>query len=325
MILITGSTGFIGRHLTRMLLRLNLPVRLLLQQGEDIDRIGQGVEPDEWAAMQARIEIVAGDILDEESTYRAVTGVSTIIHLLSAQWWGRPRDLDRIDVSGTRNLIVQARSARVGRIIYISQIGASVSSGFILHRIKGEVEAMLHKSGLAYTIIRPGIVYGEDDSFINHIAMSLATNPLFYLMPGQGEVALHPIYIDDLTDALIGALENTDVVDRTIEIGGPEYMPFDDMMYTIMRVTGMQRALIPVPPYLLRLLVSLYRRVFRRTLMTSQWLDILAAGRTTQLGNTFQHFGLRPQRFEDTLLTYMPDRPYRRQAFAYVFRRRHRR
>ena len=67
-----------------------------------------------------------------------------------------------------------------------------------------------------------GLIFGEQDSFINHIAMSLRANPIFYLMPGRGEVVLHPIHIDDLIQTLLRSLRTIEVVDSVVEIGGPE-------------------------------------------------------------------------------------------------------
>lgn len=316
MILVTGATGFIGRNLVRTLLENNLPVRCLLPENR-ARRLPWDAENAEYVP-----DVVLGNILDDETLYQAVTGVHTIIHLESAQWWGSERNLERIELSGTRNLVSVARSARVGRIIVLSHLGASSSSAYVLHRIKGQVEEIIRNSGLAYTIIRSGIVFGEEDAFINNIARMFATNPVINLMPGQGEVALHPIYIDDIVQCLLRSLESLDTVDNTIEVGGPEYITYEDLLLTVMRVTRMPRLIIPVPPYVLRLLTRIYRFIFPRSLMTPQWLDVLATNRTTQLGNTFTYFGIRPRRIEDTLVTYLPKQNHLFSSLGTIVRRR---
>lgn len=311
MILVTGATGLIGRHLVAQLLAEGHRVRCLIAPGQ-ADHLPWDEQP----------EIVEGHVLDEEALFQAVSGVHVIIHLASAQWWGRWRDLERIEIAGTRNLVAAARSARVGRMIVVSHLGAAPSSAFPLLQVKGVVEEMVRDSGLAYTIIRSGVVFGEDDSFVNHIAMMLRANPLFFLMPGRGEVVLHPIYIDDLVAALLVSLKNVDLVDTVVEIGGPEYITVEDLIRTVMRVTRMARIIIPVPPYVLRWTTAIYSRLLPRSLMTSQWLDLLATNRTAQLGNTYNYFGIRPHRFEDTLLTYMRGRSYWRPLVRNALRRR---
>ena len=200
MILITGATGFIGRHLVARLTESGKPFRLLLP-----DYAVRDVPRD-----TAEMEIIVGTLDDEETLFRAMNGVNTVIHLESAQWWGTERELERIEVAGTRRFVEAARTARVGRIITLSHIGATSASAYPLIRVKGRMEEVVRSSGLAYTIIRPGVVFGEDDAFFNHIAMLLSVNPFFFFMPGRGEVVLHPLYIDDLIEVLMQTLENID-------------------------------------------------------------------------------------------------------------------
>jgi NADH dehydrogenase len=314
LILVTGATGFIGRHLVARLLELNYPVRCLLPQDK--------AEHLPWQPQARAPEIVIGTVLDDEALFRAASGAHVVIHLENAQWWGSPRDLERIELIGTRNLITAARAARVGRIITVSHLGASPAAAYPLLRYKGLVEDALRASGLAYTVIRSGLVYGEDDAFINHLAMQLSVSPGIFLMPGRGEVVLHPIYIDDMVSALVGSLEAVDTVDNIIEIGGAEYITLEDLIRTVMRVSGIYRTVVGVPPYLLRWITAVTSRIMPRSLITLQWLDILAANRTASLGNIFHYFGIHPKRFEDTLLTYMRGKRYGWSLVRYTLRRR---
>lgn len=315
MILITGATGFIGRHLVRRLMDAGLPLRVLIQP-----RRARRLP---WDSEHPHApEVFSGSLLDDEVVFQAVTGVHTIIHLESALWWGRERELERVEIAGTRNLLAIARSARVGRVIALSQLGATPSSGYVLHRIKGRYEEVVRNSGLAYTIIRPGLVFGEDDAFINHIVMMMRSNPFFFVVPGYGEVVLHPLYIEDLVTALERTLEHIDLVDQMIEIGGPEYTTFVDLLLTVMRVTRRRPQLVSVQPYLMRLITGLYSRLFPRALMTSQWLDILATNRTAKLGNIYTYYGFHPRRFEDTLVNYLPEQRFFLRTLRAVFRRR---
>ena len=315
MILITGATGLVGRHLVRRLMRESTPTRALLPE-----RLMRRLP---WDAGDPKApELVAGSVVDEEAFFRAVTGCHAVIHLENAQWWGGRRDLEAVELAGARVLASVARAARVGRIITLSHLGAAPSSAYALHRVKGEVEDLLRRSGVAYTVIRCGLVFAPDDAFVNHIAAMLRINPAFFLMPGRGEAVLHPMYIDDLVEAIYRSLDRVRLVDATIEIGGPEYMSLRDLILTIMRVTGMPRLVIGVPPYLLRGITAVYSRLLPRSLMTSQWLDILAANRTAPLGSTYDHFGFQPRRFESTLLGYLPRRAHFKGLLRDTFRRR---
>ncbi|MEL7672477.1 MAG: NAD(P)H-binding protein [Chloroflexota bacterium] len=313
MILITGATGMVGRHLVPQLAEAGWAVRVAVQAG----RRGRA----DGAGWPESVEVVTAELNDSEALHQAMQGVHTVFHLASAQWWGKRRDLERVDIQGTRQVIAAARSARIGRIIYLSQLGAEPSSAYLLMRTKGQVEALIRNSGIAYTIMRCGVVFGPEDRFVNGIAMLLRTNPFVFFQPGKGDSLLHPLYVRDLVQALTNSLESIDLVDATIEIGGAEYVTFNELLRTVMRVTGAQRTVIGVPPHTLRGMTGLMNRLVPRWPATVQWFDILASNRTAQLGNLFEYCGVRPVRFEDTLLTYMPQRRYLPELVQFMLRR----
>jgi len=315
MILVTGATGLIGRHLVTGLIASGQSVRVLLPPNLSQARIDKLTWYD-------TVEIVVGTLYDAEALHQALAGVDTVYHLASAQWWGRRRDLEHVDLLGTRGLIAAARAARIGRIIVMSQLGASPSSAFTLLRAKGQFEELIRTSGLAYTIIRSGLIFAPDDHFVNGIAALLHSNPIIVLQPGQGENLLNLLYIDDLIEALIRTLESVDTVDNTIEIGGPEYLSYNELLLTVMRVTHTQRSIVSLPPYLLRTLTRTTRSLFPRWPITLQWYDILATNRTAPLGAIDTMFGIHPARFEDTIVTYMSQRRYVFEFGRALLRRR---
>ena len=98
MILVTGGTGFIGRNLVARLMADGLQIRCLLPENRASSL--------PWSQMP---EIITGSLRDEETAFKAVSGAHTIIHLESAQWWGRTSDLERVELVGTRNLVTAAR------------------------------------------------------------------------------------------------------------------------------------------------------------------------------------------------------------------------
>jgi NADH dehydrogenase len=312
MILVTAPLGFVGQHLIPRLIAQGEPVRLLL--------------PARWhkRVPWPEAEIAEGSIFEGPSLYQAMTGVHTIYHLASAQWWGGANDLEHVDLRGTAEVIEAARSARVGRMIALSHLGAEPASAFSLLRSKGQMEALIRKSGLAYTIFRCGVLFGPEDQFVNHLAMVLRSNPFFVFQPSDGEMILNPLHVEDLSQALVNALDKLDLIDQTLEIGGAEYITYNELLRTVMRVSRCRRTIVPLPPYLLRALANLWRVSPFRFPITSQWFDLVSGNRAADLSNLYAYTGVRPRRFEDTLLTYMPGRWYSLEYLRYLVSRRKR-
>lgn len=312
MILITGADGFVGRHLVKHLADQGWPVRALVPSRRRARRLGP---------LPDGVELLTGQLTDTQVLHQAMQGIHTVFHLASAQWWGGRRDLERIDMQGTSSVITAARGARIGRLFYLSHLGAEPSSAYGLLRAKGQSEALIRNGGLAYTIMRCGVLFGPEDRFVNGVAMLIRSNPFMFFQPGSGENLLHPLYIHDLMKALDAALERVELVDMTIEIGGAEYVTYNELVRTVMRVSGSRRLIVPVPPHTLRLITRLLSRLVRRWPMTNQWFDMLASNRTATLGNLYDYCGVRPVRFEDTLLTYMPHRRYLLELIRFSFGR----
>ncbi len=320
MIVVTGATGFVGRHLVAQLLRSGNPVRVLVPP-QVVAYFGRRRRQWPWADA-GEAEVTEGSIFHGESLFQAMQGAHTVFHLAGAQWWGGRRDLEHVELVGTRQVITAARSARVGRLVVLSHLGAEPSSAYTLLRVKGQVEELVRAGGVAYTIFRCGLVFGSEDRSVNNLAMMLRSNPLLVFQPGQGENLLHPIYVGDLIAALENSLEALSLVDETVEIGGGEYVTYNELVRTVMRVSGARRMLVPIPPYILRWLTGFMNAIFPRWPITRQWFDVLSGNRTANLGNLFHYTGVHPVRFEDTLLTYMPQRRYGLEFLRFIFRRR---
>ncbi len=318
MIIVTGALGFVGTHLTIHLLQAGHPVRVLLPPPV-VARYRRRGWP--WAEA-GEAEVVEGSIFHGESLFQATQGVHTVFHLASAQWWGNRQELEQIDLVGTRQVVTAARTARAGRIITLSHLGAEPSSAYPLLRVKGQMEEVVRTGGVPYTIFRCGVLFGEDDHFVNNIAMSLRTNPIITFQPGSGENILQPLYIGDLITALKHSLESVDLVDETVDIGGGEYITLNELLRTVMRVSHAKHFIIPTPPYMQRILNGLANLIFPRWPITRQWFDLFASNRAAALNSLYHHTGVHPVRFEDTLLTYMPRRRYALKLIRYIFKRR---
>jgi NADH dehydrogenase len=300
MILITGGTGFIGRALIRHLVDLNYPVRTLLRPSRESPRLPQGVP----------INVAVSSLADERGLRAAMVGVDTIFHLASGEWRGPRASLMDIDIQGTRSLIQAAEDAGVKRLFLLSHLGADRASAYPVLKAKGIAEEFIRRSSLETTIFRTAIVFGQNDGFTTGLARVMGTMPLIFLVPGDGSVQLQPLWVEDLVTCLTWSMDNPETVNHTYDIGGPEYLSFQQVVELIMKETGIRRLLLHMPFPYLRTLTIFMEYLFPNLPVSVYWLDYMAVNRTTALDTMPRVFNLMPSRMV-THLAYLRHQDWR--------------
>lgn len=309
MILVTGATGFVGRHLVRHLtIDAGLRVRVLLRPGGDVNRLPRPLT----------VHTMVGEIADPDTLRAAMEGIHTVFHLVGTETRGRHARLDDVDVASAKAVVDAALAARVGRIITVSRLGAERASAFPVLRAKGEIEEYIRNSGLAYTIFRPGVLFGQGDRFSENIAMLLSTLPL-YLVPGDGETVFQPLWVNDLAACLVMSLEDFDLIDTIVTIGGPEFLTYRRLLMRIMHTINVNRPIIGVSVLAHRSLAWFLDGLFARWPLTEQWSEMLSTTQTAEMGSIERLFGFRPAAFDVALLSgYMEHRHYALDLAHYV-------
>ena len=287
MILITGATGFVGQVLVRQLFDSEYPVRAMLRPSPHTPRLPLGVQ----------VEVAVVGLGDVRGLRAAFRDVDTIIHLAGAEHQGHNADLLATDIQGTQNLAQAAIQAGVGRIIFLSHIGANRASAFPVHKAKGIAEEHIRKSGIPHTIIRTAIIYGPNDHFTTGLASLIRRSPGIFPMPGDGQTRVQPLWVEDLVTCLLWAMESTETINQTYEIGGSEYFTLRQILEIIMNITEKRRLLVSMPTPWLRALVVTLETFIPSFPASSFWIDYFAVHRTCPVDNMPQAFGLMPARF----------------------------
>ena len=214
MLLVTGGTGFIGRRVLKRLSETDSAVRTLLRPSAVSPNLPRGVA----------FNVALSSLLDKRGVRAAMIGVDAIIHLAGAEQGGHPVGQLDAEIEGTRVLAEAAADAGVKRILFLSHLGASPTSAYLLQRSKAYAEEHIRRSGVPYTIIRTGIVFGRDDHFTTSLAMMLSALPFIFPLPGEGETLLQPLWVEDLATALLWTIDDPATKGQIYEIGGPEYL-----------------------------------------------------------------------------------------------------
>jgi NADH dehydrogenase len=248
-----------------------------------------------------------------------MAGIDTIYHLVGLEWQGVSADLG-VEIDGIQSLLRVAEESGVSRIIYLSHIGADRASAYTVIKVKGIVEEYIRRSPIEHTIIRSGLVFGEHDHFTTALARLMAVYPFIFFLPSPGNALLQPLWVEDLATALSWCLQNDELLNQTIEIGGPEFLTIHQVAEEVMRAAGMNRWLINLRPSTLRLLAILLEYLYPNFPHSVYWLDYLASDRTCDIDSVSRYFGLLPARF-GSHLGYLEGKPWGRLARESLSRR----
>lgn len=291
MILLTGSTGFIGRALTRQLKARHYPIRVLLRPGRRTPKLPRGIS----------VDVTVASLDDMRGLQAALQGVDVVYHLVGGEGEGSRADLLHTDIRGTRLMAQAAAAAGVRRFFYISHLGANTASAFPVLRAKGQAEQAIIQSGVPYTIFRAAILFGENDQFTTGLAELIAAAPGLLPLPGRGEVRLQPLWVEDLVTCMTWALDDENTSGQVYALGGPEYLTLSQIMHIIQETIGIRRRIISLPPRTLRHITTVLENTLPGFPFSTFWMDYLAADRIAPIDTLPRVFNLLPAPFHQHL------------------------
>ncbi len=281
-ILITGGTGFVGSsivsalsgHLLRLLIRD--PVRANVQASSNV-------------------EIVQGDVTIPSSLESAIRGCDTVIHLVAIIDESGGMTFDQVIRQGTVNVVNAAKGANVNRFIDMSALGASDRPGFDYMQAKWRAEEAVKTSGLDWTIVRPSVIFGPGDGFINALAGVVRRLPVIPVV-GDGQTRFQPISVKDVADAFAAIVDDPSTVGQTVELGGPDQLTYEQMLDVIAEKLGKKKPKVHVPVSVMKSVVTVSAPLPKsiRPPVTKEQLKMLALDNTSKQSTTEKLIGRPP-------------------------------
>jgi NADH dehydrogenase len=310
-VLVTGAAGLVGQATCAELARRGWKIRALVR------------DPAKSASRLAHIhvEFRVGDIRDSASLDRAMEGVGTVVHLAAIAIERKGESYESTNTNATKKLVESALRAGATRFVHMSQNGASSSSPYAFLRSKGIAQDVVTSSALEWTVLRPSVIFGPADEFVNVLARLALLSPFVFPLPGGGRARFQPIAVDDIAKAVAGVLEKKSSVRQSYALGGPEPLSLREMSERILAAMKLRRALVPVPVPLLRPIVAVLQRILPNPPVTTSLLELLAVENTVPDNAIELALGINPRRFDSESLLYLK-RISRKDALVSLFKSR---
>ena len=294
MILVTGATGYVGRHL----------VARLAQEGERPRCLVRDIKRAASILPAEQVELVAGDTTLPATLAPALQGVDTIVHAAFMTADHKQSDGNHYgvtNVQGTANLVKAAQAAGVKRIIEMSGLGTRPDKPGTYMQGRYQAERMLKESGLDWTIIQPSVLFGKDAPFIKGLADLIRTSPVVPLI-GGGKMQFQPIYVGDVVTVVLKVLQEPERTNhKTYTIGGPEYYTFTQVIDALLRAMHKNRIKAPAPRPLVGIGAAVMEAVLPKPPLTKAAMTLFSFDNITEINAVERDFGFTPLAFSKFL------------------------
>ena len=248
-IFVAGGTGFVGEHLVDALHGKGHELRLLVHRRSSTAANG--------------IDQVEGDVASLETFEQGVIGCDAVINLVGIirEFPLRGITFERLHVQATANMLEAARKAGTRRYLQMSALGTRPDAVSRYHQTKFRAEELVRSSGLETTILRPSLIYGPKDAFINMLAGQLRLAPIMPVI-GSGTYRLQPIHAEDVARCFALALEMPETIGQTYELCGNNRLSYVELLDAVASAMGKPAPFKPrVPLGLMRMIIPVMQHI----------------------------------------------------------------
>ncbi len=292
-----GGSGFLGRYVVQRLAaeghRVRVAVRNPALAGflKPLGHIGQ-------------IQLVQANVRDPDSVARAVTGATGVINLVGILSEGGAQKFDAVHVEGAACIARAARDAGVRSLVHVSAIGADAQSRAGYARSKGLGESEVRAAFPGATILRPSVLFGPEDEFLNRFAGLIKMLPMVPVICGNTK--LQPVYVGDVAEAAAVSVTDADRFGgQTFELAGPRVMTMREIMTYVRDEIMYKKDLVTVPDALAKLLAKLLGLLPNAPLTTDQLLMLQKDNVPASGSQGLESFGVTPMPLEAVAPAYL--------------------
>jgi len=231
---ILGGGGFIGRHVCHALAAAGYRIRVATRDRE---------RAKEQLILLPTVDVTPANIHDPAQLAAFVRGADAVINLVGVLHDGRGnRSFQAAHVELARKVVAACRESGIGRLLHMSALASARDAPSRYLRTKGEAEAIVRESGLAWTLYRPSVVFGPGDSFLNLFATVLRFSPVVAL--ACPDARFQPVFVEDVAAAFVKGLADLGSFGKSYDLCGPRVYTLRELVEYVGTVTGRRRPVV---------------------------------------------------------------------------------
>ncbi len=248
LVTVVGGSGFLGRYIVQRLAEAGLRVRVAVRHPETalflkpLGSLGQ-------------VQLVHGNITSDAQMAAAFDGAAAGVNLVGILAESGKQRFDAVQAEGAGRAARAAAAAGVRHYVQVSAIGADAASPVPYVRSKAQGEAAVLAAIPTATILRPSLIIGPEDQFLNRFAAMARLSPILPVIAGN--TRFQPVFVMDVAAAVVAALNSPAAAGRTYELGGADVLSFRAILAMINAETRQQRRLLEVPGWIAALMAKL--------------------------------------------------------------------
>lgn len=236
-IAITGGTGFVGRNMARQ----------FAAKGHSVVLIARGHNRTDPTIHELPTScFVPSDLRDVNTLADAFAGCEAVVHCAGINRELGSQTYRPVHIEGTRNVVAAAQRAGVRKMVLISFLRARPNCGSAYHESKWAAEEIVRSSGLDYTILKCGVIYGQGDHMLDHLSHALYTFPVFALVGFKSQL-IRPNAVEDVVRIVEASVLHGALSKQTVAVLGPEQLALRDAVLRVANVLGRHPAMFPMP------------------------------------------------------------------------------
>jgi uncharacterized protein YbjT (DUF2867 family) len=296
-ITIFGGTGFVGRYIIRVLAKTGARINVLSRSPNEYSFL-------KTAGSLGQISFFQGSIKDHDLIEELIAKSDVVINAVGILFEKKGQSFIEVHSDFPEFIAKMAYKYQIKKLLHISALGIdeAINSKYAASKLKGE--ALLKENFDKVTILRPSVIFGEEDQFFNKFAQLTSFSPFLPLIE-QGKTRFQPVYVADVSRAIYNIMVYEGYDNKTYELGGPDIYSFKEIYEYILKVLGRKRFLIKLPNFVAKIMALIFE-LMPTPMLTIDQLKLLKTDNITKKKvNSFFHLQIQPYKIEEIVPKYL--------------------